>query len=99
MRRWCLHTNPRRSKEIRDIACKKHGNFVCASPQYGYFCNADHTKRGWGVGARRMERGCRIKKLESVQAFSQALHQQGPEIMKIKTGARILAVSVNGAPY
>ncbi|AFG42954.1 ABC superfamily (Bind_prot) maltose transport protein [Escherichia coli P12b] len=39
---------------------------MCASPHYRQFCNRDHTKQRWGVGARRMERGCRIKKLESV---------------------------------
>ncbi len=41
--------------------------------------HTDHIKSGWGVGVRRMERGCRIKKLVTVKPPLQN-HQTGWEL-------------------
>ncbi len=66
-------------EEFRDVACKNQWVFMCASTHYSHLCNTDHIKNGWGVGVRRMERGCRIKKLVTVKPPLQN-HQTGWEL-------------------
>ncbi|CDZ85417.1 maltose transport system, substrate-binding protein [Citrobacter koseri] len=67
MREQRLRPGPRPAEEFRDVTCKNRGVFMCANTHYSHLCNTDHIKKGWGVGVRRMERGCRIKKLDTVK--------------------------------
>lgn len=79
----------------RDAASKIQRGFMCARTHNGDLCNADHTKRPRGVGAGRMERGCHIKKLNDVKPpkhiHEHIIRRMGD--MKMKTGARVLALS------
>lgn len=60
--------------EIRDAACKIRWVFMCASTHNLNLCNRDHTNGGWGVGLRRMERGCQIRRLSHVEP-PQCIHE------------------------
>ncbi|QDQ34434.1 Maltose/maltodextrin ABC transporter, substrate binding periplasm [Salmonella enterica subsp. enterica serovar Typhimurium] len=92
MRTQRLRPRARTEKEFRDAARKNRRVFMCASTHYSHLCNTDHIKPGWGVGAGRMERGCRIKKLETVKPpLCTSPKRMGD--MKIKTGVGILALS------
>ncbi|KTQ23849.1 sugar ABC transporter substrate-binding protein, partial [Salmonella enterica] len=92
MRTQRLRPRVRAEKEFRDAARKNRRVFMCASTHYSHLCNTDHIKPGWGVGAGRMERGCRIKKLETVKPpLCTSPKRMGD--MKIKTGVGILALS------
>ncbi|RAN14238.1 sugar ABC transporter substrate-binding protein, partial [Salmonella enterica subsp. enterica serovar Mbandaka] len=92
MRTQRLRPRARTEKEFRDAARKNRRVFVCASTHYSHLCNTDHIKPGWGVGAGGMERGCRIKKLETVKPPLFTLPKRMGD-KKIKTGVGILALS------
>jgi len=60
--------------EIREVTCKIQCAFMCASTHNLILCNRDHTNGGWGVGLRRMERGCQIRRLSHVEP-PQCIHE------------------------
>ncbi len=72
-------------------AARKNRRFCAPARITSHLCNTDHIKPGWGVGVGRMERGCRIKKLETVKPPLCITKRMGD--MKIKTGVGILALS------
>lgn len=76
--------------------CGKNGRvFLCSGTHNSQLCNRDHTNKRWGVGLRRMERGCENRKLAIVK-HALCIHEYITNrmgYMKITTGARILALS------
>ncbi|CBG90416.1 maltose transport system, substrate-binding protein [Citrobacter rodentium ICC168] len=99
MREGRLRPEPDGGREFRDVACKNGAVFMCASTHYSHLCNTDHIKRPWGVGGRMMERGCQLRKLEHVEPLN-SYHEHITKRMadmKIKTGARVFALSALAA--
>ncbi|EFC55286.1 hypothetical protein ENTCAN_08001 [Enterobacter cancerogenus ATCC 35316] len=81
MREQALRPAPGGLGENREAACKNQWAFVCASTHNLNLCNGDHINRGWGVGLRRMERGCQIRRLSHVEPL-----QTYPEHITKKDG-------------
>ena len=81
MRKQVLRRMAGNQEEFRDPRCKKHVYFMCATPRYAHLCNTDHIKQQWGVGERRMERGCHRKKLKTVKRPLR-IHEQYTQMEK-----------------
>lgn len=85
--------------EIREAACKIQLVFVCARTHNSNLCNEDHITKRWGVGPGRMERGCQIRRLshvEPLKSYHEHITKRMAD-MKIKTGARVFALSALAA--
>lgn len=99
MREGLLRPKRGGDREFRDVARKNGTIFMCANTHYSHLCNTDHIKRGWGVGVRMMERGCQLRRLEHVEPLK-TYHEHITKRMadmKIKTGARVFALSALAA--
>lgn len=99
MRRLALPPAGRGFGEIREAACKIQLVFVCARTHNSNLCNEDHITKRWGVGPGRMERGCQIRRLshvEPLKSYHEHITKRMAD-MKIKTGARVFALSALAA--
>ncbi len=85
--------------EIREAACKIQLVFMCARTHNSNLCNEDHITKRWGVGPGRMERGCQIRRLSHVEPLKSYYEHITKRMadMKIKTGARVFALSALAA--